>query len=171
MKFIEWLLTKILPFRDIIKEVDGKPTLYLRRFFLWRNVKGSKTGDEGGVFLHFIHRNDDDRDPHDHPWDFTSFIVARGYKDEQWNCYEKEIESLPTFKQFNRDFMGYEDVKPFSTVFRKAEHVHRVRGIEPGKPAVTLVWTGPARREWGFMKYTGWTHWAVYLGIENWSGK
>lgn len=150
---IEWLLTKLLPYRDIIKEVDGENKLYLRRFFLWRRVKGSTTGDEGGLFLHVIHRQDDDRDPHDHPWNFTTLVLRRGYFDEQWvDC-------------FGKVFVCYTKTKPLRIYRREAEHLHRVKGITPGRPVWTLVFTGPKRREWGFVTENGWQHFAQYLGL------
>src|SRR4051812_9607864 len=32
-----------------------------------------------GVYVHEIHRPDVDRDLHDHPWAFASFILSGGY--------------------------------------------------------------------------------------------
>lgn len=147
------LLSAVLRYRDIYKEVDGQQRLYLRRFFLWLREKGSTTGDEGGRFLHVIFLPDLDRDPHDHPWDFKSLILRRGYLDEQW------------VKCFGKVFCRIQKVGFLKLVSRRAEHLHRVRGIEEGKPAWTLVSTGPQRREWGFVDDKGWVHWKKYLGL------
>src|ERR1041385_7785601 len=61
--FTEWMLQSEWPRRDVI--IDGK--LYLRRFFLtprhWRYK----------LFLHNIRIGDTNRDPHNHPWPFTTF--------------------------------------------------------------------------------------------------
>jgi hypothetical protein len=156
--WFERLLCRFVPYRDIVKEEDGKPVLYLRRFFLRRSVKGSQTGDEGGLFLHVIHQSDNDRDPHDHPWDFKSFILVGGYDDEQW-------EWFTNFQGWGaRVFEGYERVKPLTKVERKAEHIHRVR-LYGERTAWTLVWTGAKRRSWGFVTKDGWVHWRTYLGL------
>jgi hypothetical protein len=159
--WFEKLLTKILPYRDITKVVDGVELLYLRRFFLRRGKKGSTTGDEGGIFLHVIHRQDDDRDPHDHPWSFTSLILKGGYWDEQW-LWVDDDRSWPDY----RVHTGNEWVGRGRIVKRSAEHLHRVQGITPGRPAWTLVFTGPRRREWGFTTEHGWVHWREYLGLD-----
>jgi hypothetical protein len=170
MSFLERLLCKLLPYRDIVKVVDGKETLYLRRFFLKRSQAKSMTGDEGGVFLHVIHRNDDDKDPHDHPWDFTSVVLKGGYVDECWHWIEdagagRRLPGTLFRVKGERRPPEYERVRPLRVVQRKAEHLHRVQGIKPGRPAWTLVFTGPRRRSWGFVTENGWRHWRDYLGL------
>lgn len=183
--WFERLLCLLLPHRDITKVVDGEELLYLRRFFLKRAKKGSTTGDEGGVFLHVIHRSDDDRDGHDHPWDFTSVILSGGYWDEQWRWIEGETVSNQcnvrvhdgcgggcngdgsvTFEGY-REHIGNEWVGRGHVVRRPAEHLHRVQGIKPGSPTWTLVFTGQRRREWGFVTEHGWVHWREYLGLDD----
>ena len=184
MGLLERILCKLLPYRDITKIVDGKEALYLRRFFLKRGKKGSTTGDEGGIFLHVIHRQDDDRDPHDHPWDFTSVILKGGYWDEQWSWTDPVFEAEgcgarihdgcgggcvgdgSTMEPGYRSHTGNEWVGRGRVVRRAAEHLHRVQGIKPGRPAWTLVFTSPRRREWGFVTEHGWVHWREYLGLD-----
>ncbi len=168
MSLLERILCKLLPYRDITKVVDGKETLYLRRFFLKRSQSKSMTGDEGGIFLHVIHRNDDDRDPHDHPWDFTSVILKGGYDDEQWQWVETSGVTIGPFRGppgGYKQWLGNERVSFGTVVKRPAEHLHRVQGIEPGRPAWTLVFTGPRRREWGFVTDFGWESFRSYLGL------
>jgi hypothetical protein len=31
------------------------------------------------MYVHWIYQPDDDRDPHDHPWPFVSFVIRGGY--------------------------------------------------------------------------------------------
>src|SRR6266404_3883909 len=142
---LERLLCKILPYRDISKVIDGVETLYLRRFFLWRRGGDSNVGgDGGGLFLHVIHRNDDDRDPHTHPWNFTSLILKGGYLDEQWGWEEGDYDDEgcgarvhdgcggscnldgSTGDKSYRFCYGYEPVRAWSIVRRAADHLHRV---------------------------------------------
>ncbi|RPE05533.1 hypothetical protein EGT74_24425 [Chitinophaga lutea] len=79
--------------------------------------------------LHIFHRSDWTDDLHDHPWDFVSLLLWRGY-----------IEETPDSRR--RYYPG-------AVLIRRAEHVHRVELLN-GKKAVTLVWMGKRRRMWGF---------------------
>lgn len=144
MSKIETILGKLFHYRDITKVVDGQTLLYLRRYFILKTRWGS-------LFLHKIVRSDDDPDPHDHPWDFTSFILASGYGDQQW-----------FWDGSTRYFHRLERVKPRTVVRRRAEHTHRVI-IEPGKPAWTLVFTKNKRRPWYFVTESGPVYWREYL--------
>lgn len=55
-------------------------TLYLRRFYVWEK----KWCPWFRIFIHKIARSDDDPDPHDHPWNFTSLILKNGYVDQSY---------------------------------------------------------------------------------------
>lgn len=141
--------------------------VYLRRFFIFRSKwlrkllgKSDKNGEWGNIYLHHILRSDDDPDPHDHPWDFTSLILKSGYSDEQWQWNTR-------YKK--REFTGYERVRPGMLVRRKAEHIHRVRLRKNSRgeeiPCWSLVRTGPYRRNWHFLKEWGFQLWWEYLGV------
>ena len=135
------VLERLFKYRDIVKVVGGEPSLYLRRYFIFRTERFPNNR----IFLHFIARDDDDRDLHDHPWDFSSFILKGGYK-----------EYLPGGEKrllFDFDF-----------VRNPAEHTHRVE-LHDGEPAWTLVHAGKARRIWGFHTKDGWVDWRSYLGL------
>lgn len=163
--WLERLLCKFLPYRDITKTVDGQEVLYLRRFFLWRSDKRDQYGDDGSaLFLHVIHRSDDDRDPHDHPWDFSTFVLKGGYDDEQWVWHPPFPTSHGIAIPGMRQLMGYEPVNRLGFKRRAAEHIHRVR-LRDEKTAWTLVRAGKKRRRWGFVTETGWKHFKEYLGI------
>jgi hypothetical protein len=56
-------------------------------------------------------------------------------------------------------------VRRGSLRFRRAEHIHRVRDVQPN--TWTLVLGGPRRRMWGFWKKDSaqWVEWRKYLGI------
>lgn len=85
--------------------------------------------DQINVYLHQILRSDDDRALHDHPWDNTSWVLDGGY-----------IEHTPD-GVFERT-VGY-------LGGRSATDRHRLE-VADGQPAVTLFFTGPKVREWGF---------------------
>jgi hypothetical protein len=182
-ELIYWLALKLLPRIDIVKDVPveceycsaigfiapgqcglcvggyvgTERVVYLRRFFLfrskWLRYIGIKA-DWGNLYLHHILRSDDDPDPHDHPWDFTSTILSGGYTDETWNWFGRALRAGPWMHP----------VAPGRIVHRKAEHIHRVR-LNNEQPAWTLVKTGPYRRDWNFIKEAGPVLWWEYLGI------
>lgn len=91
--------------------------------------------------LHYFYRSDAD-ELHDHPWDFWSLILWRGY-----------IEQTKT---------GRQRKWPLMLLHRKAEHAHRVVLVNK-KPAITLVLMFKRRREWGFFTPKGWQLWNKYF--------
>jgi hypothetical protein len=140
-------LLKLLPHKDIVK--DG--SLYLRRHYLtprtWRYR----------VFLHLINREDNDRDPHSHPWKFWTLILWGGYFEVIFNTLDQiRGRQNPVVR-----FLG-----PFSFLFRPAEHIHMVYKLV--KPTWTLVIAGPSKRVWGFYPVTGeFVPWYDYLRRED----
>ena len=91
--------------------------------------------------LHVFHRSDAD-EHHDHPWNFISLILWRGY-----------VEETPVGKK--RKYPGM-------VLFRKAAHRHRVELVN-GKKAVSLVLMGKRTRQWGFFTSKGWQSWTRYF--------
>lgn len=139
---------------DIVKDIDGRPSLYLRRWFLlgWSPMSKNQA-PKPGIYLHQFCRSDDDRDPHDHPWDFTTIVLKGGYVDETWHADHEG----------GRAVVGYEPCGPFSVRRRKAEHLHRVQ-LMPGRTSWSLLFIAPKRRSWGFHTPTGWQSWRDYFG-------
>jgi hypothetical protein len=148
----------------------NETVVYLRRHYLiktkWFNI-----------FIHEFFRSDDDPDPHDHPFDFLTFVLKGGYTDESFDFYPSfEIDKI-VYRESNGDQLRpyhmevqgvrsephYEVVKPGQVVFRRAEHIHRVL-LTNGK-AWTIVVTGGNRRPWGFIKKGTWVFWRLYLGV------
>lgn len=90
----------------------------------------------GAGYLHVFHREDVDRDPHDHPFDYWTLPINQGYWEHVYspkNCFR--MVRVPAWRWSHRP----------------AEHRHRVVRTETGRwPLVTIVWRGPGRRKWGF---------------------
>lgn len=95
--------------------------------------------------LHVFHRSDHD-DHHNHPWNFTSIILWRGY-------YEETMQ---------HETLVRKRVWPGMVLRRKATHRHRVV-LKDGKKAVTLVIMGKYRQTWGFFTSEGWVRWKEYF--------
>lgn len=111
----------------------GAPgNIYMRRFILLLPWGAT-------LRLHHIMRSDDDRHLHDHPFDFTSFLLTAGY-------VETTRGPVPGFIQAH--FWPR-----FSIVRKRAEDLHC---LSLAGPVWTLVFAGPKRREWGFATERGW---------------
>lgn len=91
--------------------------------------------------VHIFVRSDAD-DLHDHPWNFVSVILWRGYM-EQTSA-------------------GIKRYRAGNILFRRAKHAHRVQLIN-NRRAVTLVIMGRNVRQWGFITKTGWKLWTKYF--------
>jgi hypothetical protein len=111
--------------------------------------------------LHIFHRSDAD-ELHDHPWGFVSVILWRGYIEETPTCHNGDVDSGWVDFEKRYHYTNRKRVWPGMILFRPATHVHRVELID-GKKAVTLVFMGVRRREWGFFTSKGWKQWQAYF--------
>lgn len=156
--------------RATITNADGVP--YMHRYYVmewpWR------------VRIHEILRSDEDRDLHDHPYDFVTFMLKGGYI-ETAPMTHNELEALYAETATHTDPCSCEQCAflasgpPLETrkhygvgsIRRlRAEGLHRIElNSRDGKPlpAWTLIFAGPVRREWGFKTENGWMHWKAYL--------
>lgn len=133
---------------------------YMNRWWLERegelNAEGAPTGPAKRI--HEILRSDADRHLHDHPWDYTTVILAGGY----WE--ERPADPLhPTVERV------IEWMAPGRILRRQAESAHRLI-LPDGATCTTLFATGPRRRDWGFHTEAGWVHWRQYLNIPEGTG-
>lgn len=121
---------------DIILDGD----LYLTRLNLvqtpWFSIK-----------LHWIHRPDPDRDLHDHPWPFVSFVLRGGYEE-----YESKDPANEPGKPRMINWFNYKNTKT----------AHRISTAKPG--TLTLIFAGRRSKEWGFYDENTreFTHWREY---------
>lgn len=106
----------------------------------WFVVPRNETAN---VYLHRFLRSDDDRALHDHPFDNTSWILSGEY-----------LEHFP-----DRSITRHQG----EVVSRVAELSHRIELVSG--PVLTLFFTGPRRREWGFHCPQGWRHWKDFVNF------
>lgn len=93
-----------------------------------------------GVYIHFIYREDLDRDPHDHPWNFLRIVLRGGYTER---FYESPIHILI-------DDHGQFDVerRPLRPHYFRTNSAHKIIKVKPG--TITLAIVGAKTRTWGF---------------------
>lgn len=117
----------MLGFHYLHKRIKDPDTgeVYLERwqvgFRNWFSIK-----------LHRIWRKDFGRELHDHPWNFTSFIMTGGYREHLYRDGRHQ----------------HKRTRPFQLVCRTMADRHRIDEIFD--PCWTLVVCGPRRKDWGF---------------------
>lgn len=94
------------------------------------------------VYLHQFMRSDDDRALHDHPWDNKSWVIDGEY-----------IEHLQDGSSIRR-YAG-------AVIERHAIEAHRIELV--AGPVITLFFTGPVIRSWGFYCPQGWKLWRDFV--------
>lgn len=131
----------------LIREIRSKAgKLHFRR---WRIIETPWFG----VYIHGIYQADQDKDMHDHPWDYASYVIKGGpFLEESMNSLgeKKELENM-----FPGDFIR-----------RRAEHFHRIVKLE--SPVYTLFFTGRRRRNWGYAADGNrWVDHETYRNVKN----
>lgn len=157
------------PRLKVIPDGCGEP--YLIRFYLFWFLGFS-------LKLHIIIRSDAERELHDHPWDYLSYMISGGYKEETpiMNAFLEPLnritisQGLPPkhFRLGDPTEKNY--IAPRSLCFHKAPHPHRLELFESGRqgntklyePAVTLVLSYPRKRVWGFYGKDKWIRHDAY---------
>ena len=172
---------------QVIRTRD-RQSLYLLRCWLTtpkelpaaEQSDGHRWDSADSVLLHFFARGDDDESLHDHPWDFTTRILAGGYVEHlpaiAWVNAFKDFEDKRIGYKAGLD--GYTNPGPFiggppwdtCTVYRsvgdrlahRAEDLHCVGFVDPG--TWSLDTTHAKRRVWGFHPPgRPWIRWDSYL--------
>lgn len=122
-------------------------TCYLTRIMLGPETRW------GRLYLHIFHREDVDRDPHDHPFPFWTLPVFQGY-------FEDVYEHKDGGGNIHYGCIRETHVPRWRVTKRLATHTHRVTRTDSGSwPLVTIVWRGVTVQKWGF-----WTHVANATG-------
>lgn len=148
------------------------------------NITG--TGDDTDVYLiryyviqskyfnFFIHRflRSDRDDMHDHPWNFGTYVVKGGYREQVPDCdFCTELPNIQQANGHDRIKINERSTKRNQWATRKAEQLHRVvvdqelTYDQKDQATITLCFTGRTRRDWGFVKDGKWIFWKRYLGL------
>ena len=102
-----------------------------------------RSADEGktsnspiAVFIHFFHRSDQDRDPHNHPWNRSLALILKG------GYVEERAGRRKTFRP------------GMINVIRRDDY-HRVDLLDPKHGSWSLFVAGNNVGDWGFRLKTG----------------
>lgn len=153
----------------VIRDKDG--SVYLKRYYIFFN--GKKDNLEEGpkqfsfnVFLHHIVRSDNDRELHDHPWNFTSIILKGGYWEETFFSFRND---KPKDRIVNTDYPSTKKkwIGPSSINSKKATDFHRLEMGDKANGTWTLFFRGKKQRKWGFWTKDGWVDFETYLNERN----
>ena len=146
-----WAFAKVQTAPDFI--IGGADNPYLRRWWViprnrWFNV-----------YLHHIHRSDDDRALHDHPWLNCSILLDGAYA--EWTIAAGGIEHAAMRRAG--------DIKVrLPGAAHRLELPQQYGHGDPVLPAISLFITGPRVREWGFhCPHAGWVHWRDFTAGPN----
>lgn len=142
MKPLVYLGMKYAQWRGTVRNIMDRENsdIYMIRYIVFKSRFCS-------IYIHRFLRSDLDT-PHDHPWNFFTYVVEKGYTEELMTREPKRGLLTPII--VNR--------KPGSLAYRKAEAMHRVildRDYSPDEQAeapLTVCLMLKRRRMWGFIK-------------------
>lgn len=103
-----------------------------------------------GLYIHQICRSDEEKDPHDHPWWFASFVISGGYVEKIW------------------DETGVREARrpPGAFLSHRTTDFHKITLLDG--PAWTLVVTGRRTHDrWGYLTDSGWVDSVSYRREKN----
>ena len=166
--------------------VNGQ-TVYLVRYIVFKSKRMC-------IYVHRFLRSDAD-DPHDHPWNFFTYVISGGYKEIFYNrnravrsVFDAGVKKIPFFLSYWTD---HENIRlPGSIAYRRATDIHKVvvdkqleleftGQISPEDKKIieqapyTICIMGKRQREWGFWQRepgnpdgSKFIDWRRYLDIE-----
>jgi hypothetical protein len=147
-----------------IKGGPTNSTVYLVRYIPFKSKLCS-------LYIHRFMRSDAD-DPHDHPWNFFTYVMSGGYTEIFYDRMKPEIKDGGFVNMWTKST----NIRlPGSIARRNATDIHQVVVERPydmseiKQAPFTLCLIGPRFREWGFWTLSEggaiFTDWRRYIGI------
>lgn len=102
------------------------------------------------IYLHEIHKEDEDAHLHNHPWNFASLILRGGY-----------------VERFKDGMGGVNWVLPWTWNVKQAEEYHKVESLFYPSPSISLVFAWGPYRPWGYLTKVGFMEQSEYRSKKN----
>lgn len=130
----------------LVKEIVSKQgVIHFRRYRLLQTPWFA-------IYIHQICKSDLDKDMHDHPWHFISFILKGAYKEVS--------KAYPLFNEtISNEFHVGDMIK------HHAKDAHQITLLTD--EVWTLVFTSGHSGEWGYQTPQGWINHKEYRAIKN----
>jgi hypothetical protein len=139
---VDWAIFK---FMDIL-DADKPTHVYLRRFIALKTPWV-------GLYVHWIYTKDEDRDPHNHPFNFWSWVVRGGYEERRyWLHGEGLLKARGSTTRIR---------KRWSLARTTRTYFHRIVALHD-TPTITVILTG-RRSKWGFLTKDGYVPQEEYV--------
>lgn len=106
------------------------------------------------IYIHWIYKADEDEHLHDHPWNYTSIVLSGKF----WEAVKNTKENENKYEMNN--------LSSGSISSQKAERTHKVYMLL-SKKIITLFFTGPRFREWGYDVDGKWIDNVTYRKMKN----
>lgn len=103
------------------------------------------------IYIHYIYQSDKDKHLHDHPWNYTSIVLSGSFREKH-----KPLHGESPFKNLCR----------FNISRAKANRFHKILKLRT-KKVITLFFTGPRIREWGYEVDGKWVDHISYRNLKN----
>ncbi len=140
----------------LIKEIRSKSgELHFRRYRLFWTPWLA-------IYIHRIYKSDEDLHPHNHPWNFISFILSGGYTE---SCYSQRFTpfipfgcSVDTIETSQQTLTVYDSVK------RTRDQYHHITLISP---TTSLVLTWGKWEKCGYLVDSKFVDFEEYRKIKN----
>lgn len=126
----------------VVPNFDTDDETYLTR---WRLIQTPWFG----IYLHRIGTPDSRPTLHDHPWNFTAFVLCGGYIERRLDPLTMEVDEDHRVRFVNR--MRTHDAHAITRLFRV--------------PTWTLVLVGARRRTWGYLEGNA-RHWWTWTEFD-----
>jgi hypothetical protein len=134
---LRWLVRALF----LVKEIKSRAgVLHFQRFRLLQTQWFA-------LYVHRISASDEDKDAHDHPWDFITLILKGAYE-ETW--YKSPHWALPMTRR----------VKSGGYIRHHHSDAHKLKLLTP--VVWTLVLTTGHDYSWGYQTREGWVAHDVY---------
>jgi hypothetical protein len=136
---VNWSFMRIMD----IEDQENPGYVYLRRLIVFKTPWC-------GIYVHWIYTPDGQRDPHNHPMNFWSFVLLGGYTEHRYKISHRALIG-------RRRSQG-------SIARTTTEDFHRIVRLWR-TPTITILLTGRRAQEWGFLTKGGYIPAHEYLTI------